>query len=116
RPGAALLCDHGARQGAAGEEARHVAELRQRHGPGDEAGRGVRGRAVRREVTSYLDEVRARLHLDPRTSHRVINELSTHFEEKVGDLRQQGVEEAEAARTALRSFGDARSIARLLDE
>src|SRR5208283_753795 len=71
---------------------------------------------MQREVTSFLDEVRAHLHLDPRTSRRVINELCTHFEEKVSDLQQQGVEEAEAARTALRSFGDARSIARLLDE
>ncbi|MGO9310721.1 MAG: permease prefix domain 1-containing protein [Spirochaetia bacterium] len=71
---------------------------------------------MRREVTSFLDEVRAHLHLDPHTSGRVISELSTHFEEKVSDLQQQGVAEAEAARSALRSFGDARSIARLLDE
>src|SRR5271157_6291716 len=71
---------------------------------------------MQREVTSFLDEVKAHLHLDPRTSRRVINELSTHFEEKVTDLQQQGVAETEAARTALRSFGDARSIARLLYE
>jgi len=71
---------------------------------------------MQREVNSYLDEVRTHLHLDPRTSGRVINELSTHFEEKVSDLEQQGLEEADAARAALRSFGDARSIARLLDE
>ncbi len=71
---------------------------------------------MQREVTSFLDDVRAHLHLDPRISRRVISELSTHFEEKVSDLQQQGVAEPEAARTALRSFGDARSIARLLDE
>jgi hypothetical protein len=71
---------------------------------------------MQREVRSYLDDVRTRLHLDPRASRRVMNELSTHFEEKVSDLEKQGLAEREAARAALRSFGDARSIARLLDE
>jgi hypothetical protein len=71
---------------------------------------------MQREVNSYLDEVRTRLHLDPRTSRRVINELYTHFEEKVSDLKQQGVAESDAARAAVGSFGDARSIARLMDE
>ncbi len=45
------------------------------------------------EVSSYLDEVQSHLHLDPRTERRVISELSTHFEEKVGDLELQGVPE-----------------------
>jgi len=71
---------------------------------------------MQREVSSYLDEVKSHLHLDPRTSRRVINELYSHFEEKVSDLAQQGLPEPEAAQTALRSFGEARSIARLLDE
>jgi hypothetical protein len=71
---------------------------------------------MQKEVHRYLYKVRAHLHLDPQTSRRVINELSTHFEEKVSDLEQEGMAEAEAARTALKSFGDARIIARLLDE
>jgi hypothetical protein len=71
---------------------------------------------MQREVNSYLDEVRTHMHLDPRTARRVMNELCTHFEEKVGDLVQQGMAEADAARAALRSFGEARSIARLMDE
>jgi len=45
-----------------------------------------------------------------------MNELSTHFEEKVSDLEQQGLAESDAVRDALQSFGDARSIARLMDE
>jgi hypothetical protein len=45
-----------------------------------------------------------------------MNELSTHFEEKVSDLEQQGLAEPDAVRAALQSFGDARSIARLMDE
>ncbi len=71
---------------------------------------------MRPEVCSYLDEVQAHLHLDPLTERRVINELSTHFEEKVGDLALQGIGEDDAVRDALKSFGDARSIARLMYE
>ena len=68
------------------------------------------------EVGSYLDEVRTHLHLDPRMERRVINELYTHFQEKVGDLQFQGMAEEEATRTALATFGDARVIARLMYE
>jgi hypothetical protein len=68
------------------------------------------------QVSDYLEEVRAHLHLDPRTEKRVINELTTHFEEKLSDLGSQGVPEEEAARVALDSFGDARWIARLMYE
>ena len=71
---------------------------------------------MQREVRGYLEEVKILLHLDPRTSRRVINELHSHFEEKIGDLEQQGMPAPDAARAALRSFGDARNIARLLDE
>ena len=71
---------------------------------------------MRPEVSSYLDEVQAHLHLDPLTERRVINELSTHFEEKVCDLALQGVREDDAVRDALKSFGDARNIARLMYE
>jgi hypothetical protein len=68
------------------------------------------------EVQSYLEEVKARLHLDPHTERRVISELHTHFQEKMIDLQEQGFPEKEAARQALATFGDARSIARLTYE
>jgi hypothetical protein len=71
---------------------------------------------MRSEFSTYLGEVQAHLHLDPRTERRVISELSTHFEEKVGDLASQGVAEDDAVRDALKSFGEARSIARLMYE
>jgi len=71
---------------------------------------------MQREVAAYLDEVRNHLYLDPRTERRVISELSTHFDEKVEDLLGQGLSEDEAAHTALATFGNARSIARLLYE
>ncbi len=71
---------------------------------------------MQRDVAAYLDDVRSHLHLDARTERRVISELTTHFDEKVGDLQAQGLSEGEAVRSALSSFGDARNIARLLYE
>ena len=71
---------------------------------------------MQREVAAYLVEVRSHLHLDPPTERRMISELTTHFDEKVGDLEAQGLSEGEAVRSALSSFGEARSIARLLYE
>lgn len=68
------------------------------------------------EVRLYLDEVRTHLHLDPRTERRVITELHTHFQEKLSDLEGLGMPREEATREALSSFGDARSIARMMYE
>jgi hypothetical protein len=67
-------------------------------------------------VGVYLDEVRTHLHLDPGTERRVITELRTHFQEKMSDLQDQGLPEEEATREALESFGEARSIARMMYE
>lgn len=66
------------------------------------------------EVATYLDEVRTHLHLDPGTESHVISELYSHLQEKVTELREGGLAEAEATRAALASFGGARSIARLM--
>ncbi len=68
------------------------------------------------EVDSYLAEVRSHLHLEPSVERRVIGELASHFEEKVHDLRAEGLPEGEAVREAIASFGGARSIARQLYE
>jgi hypothetical protein len=68
------------------------------------------------EVGAYLDDVRTHLHLDSHTERRVIRELHAHFHEKVTDLRDQGIPEQEAVTTALTSFGEARSIARMMYE
>jgi hypothetical protein len=54
--------------------------------------------------------------LDPLTEKRVIGELYTYFQEKVADLQEQGIPEAEATRDAIKSFGRARVVARLMYE
>jgi hypothetical protein len=66
------------------------------------------------EVDSYLAEIRSHLHLEPSVERRVIGELSSHFEDKLRDLRAEGFSEREAVQEAIASFGGARSIARLL--
>ena len=66
------------------------------------------------EVDSYLSEVRSHLHLDPSVEQRVIGELSSYFDDKLHDLRAEGMSEREAVREAIASFGGARSIARQL--
>ncbi|HVO38622.1 MAG TPA: hypothetical protein VMV03_06280 [Spirochaetia bacterium] len=71
---------------------------------------------MRTEVASFLNQVRAHLHLDPGTESRVISELYTHFQEKVSELQDGGLPEPLATREALASFGGARSIARLMYE
>ena len=68
------------------------------------------------QVVVYLDEVRTHLHLDPGTERRVITEMRAHFQEKMSDLQDQGMPEEDATREALASFGEARSIARMMYE
>ncbi len=71
---------------------------------------------MRSDVLRYLEEVRSLLHLDSRTRERVIEELGSHFEDKIAELREDGLTEPEAAREAIASFGETRLIARELDE
>lgn len=68
------------------------------------------------DVGVYLDQVRLHLHLDPLTERRVISELATHFQEKVSDLQTSGLAEEEASREAITSFGEPKTIARLMYE
>lgn len=68
------------------------------------------------DVPSYLEEVRSHLHLDPGTATRVISELDSHFQDKVADLRGQGMDDARAVREAISSFGAPRDVARLMYE
>lgn len=68
------------------------------------------------EVRQYLDEVRSHLHLDPLTEKRIISELYTYFQERVTELKEQGISETYATRDAIKSFGRARVVARLMYE
>jgi hypothetical protein len=65
------------------------------------------------KIRTYLEQVRSRLNLEPDTEHRVLCELYSYFQEKTVELEEQGYSEAEAAREAISSFGEAKTVARL---
>jgi hypothetical protein len=68
------------------------------------------------EVRRYLDNVRSHLFLDPKTEKRVIGELYTYFQEKIEELQGHGLSQRQATREAIKSFGRARVVARLMYE
>jgi hypothetical protein len=65
------------------------------------------------EIRTYLQKVRSHLNLGPVTERRVLSELYSYFQEKTVELEEQGCSETEAAQEAIRSFGEAKTIARL---
>jgi len=67
-------------------------------------------------VEAYLDQIRSNLHLDPGTEQRVIGELETYFQDKIDELRTEGLTEADAARRAIDCFGTPRTVAKMLYE
>jgi hypothetical protein len=67
-------------------------------------------------ISNYLDTIRAGLRLDSSRAHEVINELATHIEDKLEELRNDGLSEEEAARTCIRLLGSAKLIARQIYE
>lgn len=68
------------------------------------------------EVRDYLIQIKSHLRLDPNTEGQIIRELYTHFQEKVVEKQGEGLGEEEASKKAIDSFGQTRSIARLMYE
>jgi len=67
-------------------------------------------------LSHYLDSVRHNLRLDPLSQREVINELETHIEDELQDLKQAGLSEEEAANTCIRLLGSAKLVARQIYE
>ena len=67
-------------------------------------------------LSQYLEAIKDNLRLDPAEEFDVINELETHIEDRVQELKQTGLTEEEATRTCLRLLGSARVIARQIYE
>jgi len=67
-------------------------------------------------LSQYLEAIKYNLRLDPAEELDVINELETHIEDRVQELKQTGLTEEEATRTCLRLLGSARVIARQIYE
>ena len=67
-------------------------------------------------LSQYLDCVRENLRLDHESAREVINELETHIEDEVEQLRGAGLSEEEAAHSCLALLGSAKSLAHQIYE
>jgi len=67
-------------------------------------------------LSYYLDSVRNNLRLDPLAEKEIIDELQTHIEDKLQELREDGLSEDEAANTCVRLLGSAKLVARQIYE
>jgi hypothetical protein len=67
-------------------------------------------------IDTYLDQIRAHLHLDAYTEIGIIRELQSHFEEEVADLQRAGIPAADSVNEAIRSSGNPQSLARMFYE
>ncbi len=67
-------------------------------------------------LSHYLNSVRDNLRLDPLSEREVINELETHIEDELQELKEAGLSEEEAVDTCVRLLGSAKLVARQIYE
>ncbi len=67
-------------------------------------------------LSHYLDSIRDKLRLDFSSEREVLNELETHIEDRLQELKEAGLSEEEAANTCLKFLGSARLVARQIYE
>ena len=67
-------------------------------------------------LSQYLDSVRDNMRLDLVSEREVINELQTHIEDEVEEMKEAGLSEEEAANTCIALLGSAKLVARQIYE
>ena len=67
-------------------------------------------------LSHYLDSVRDNLRLDLPVEREVMNELESHIEDELQELKEAGLSEEEAVNTCVRLLGSARLVARQIYE
>jgi len=67
-------------------------------------------------LSHYLDSIRDNLRLDLSTEREVISELETHIEDRLEELKDNGLSEEEAADTCVGLLGSAKLVARQIYE
>jgi len=67
-------------------------------------------------LSQYLDTVRDNLRLDLSSEKEVIDELQTHIEDKLEEMREAGLSEEEAANACLKLLGSAKVVAHQIYE
>ncbi len=67
-------------------------------------------------LSHYLNIVRDNLRLDPQSEREVINELETHIDDELQELKEAGLSEEEAANTCVRLLGSVKLVAHQIYE
>jgi len=67
-------------------------------------------------LSHYLDSVRDNLRLDLSVEREVMNELESHIEDELQELKETGLSEEEAVNTCVRLLGSAKLVARQIYE
>ena len=67
-------------------------------------------------LSHYLDTVKANLRIGLSDEKEVINELETHIEDRLQELREAGLSEEEAANRCVVLLGSAKLLARQIYE
>ena len=67
-------------------------------------------------LSHYLETVSESLRLDPSAKGEVIRELETHIEDRLDELKKDGLSEEEAADTCVKLLGSAKQVARQIYE
>jgi len=68
------------------------------------------------QLAHYLDTVRVNLRLDLSEEREVISELETHIEDRLEELKENGLSEEEAVSRCVASLGSAKPLARQIYE
>jgi len=66
-------------------------------------------------IDEYLEELQSHLAVDMLTEREILREARAHLEEAVAEEVACGCDPAEAARLAVRLFGEARAVAREME-
>ena len=67
-------------------------------------------------LSHYLENIKGNLRLDFPEEKEVINELKTHIEDRLQELKESGLSEEEATETCLGLLGSAKMVARQIYE
>ncbi len=67
-------------------------------------------------VDEYLHSIKDNLRLEAPDETEIINELATHIEDEIRELKNDGLRDEEAVSTCIRLLGSAKSVARQIYE
>lgn len=71
---------------------------------------------MKEEIKAYLSHICSILKIDPKFKKEIVKEIYTHLEEKIEELCCQGLEEKEAIKAAIRSFGQPQFLGKWIYE